>query len=98
MEGSSIYRGLDFARAQLPAALSARPGKGEVKGFQAVYDPDLDKTLKGKEKRSRQVQFSPFGEEVCLIAMCTFTCLFQALGKLMEFLCRKMGLPQQTPD
>ena len=48
---------------------SARPGKGEVKGFKAVYDPDLDKSLKGKEKRSRQVQFSPFGEEVCLIAI-----------------------------
>ena len=69
LEGTSIYRGLDPARARLPAALSARPGKGEIKGFKAVYDPDLDKTLKGKEKRSRQVQFSPFGEEVCLIAM-----------------------------
>lgn len=69
LEGASIYRGLDEARAQLPIALSARPGKGEVKGFKAVYDPDLDKTLKGKEKRSRQVQYSPFGEEVCLIAV-----------------------------
>ncbi len=67
LEGASVYRGLDSARTQLPPALSARPGKGEVKGFKAVYDPDLDKTLKGKEKRSRQVQFSPFGEEVCLI-------------------------------
>lgn len=68
-EGASIYRGLDALRAQLPTAPSARPGKGEVKGFKAIYDPDLDKTLKGKEKRSRQVQFSPFGEEVYLIAM-----------------------------
>ena len=67
LEGASAYRGFDLARAQLPAALSARPGKGDVKGFKAVYDPDLDKTLKGKEKRSRQVQYSPFGEEVCLI-------------------------------
>lgn len=69
LEGASTYQALDPARAQLPPALSARPGKGEIKGFKAVYDPDLDKTLKGKEKRSRQVQFSPFGEEVCLIAM-----------------------------
>ena len=63
-------------RAQLPPALSARPGKGEVKGHKAVYDPDLDKTLKGKEKRSRQVQFSPFGEEVRLIAIWTFVSFF----------------------
>lgn len=69
LEGASIYRGLDPARAHLPTALSARPAKGEIKGFKAVYDPDLDKTLKGKEKRSRQVQFSPFGEEVRLIAL-----------------------------
>ena len=67
LEGASVYRALDSARTQLPPALSARPDKGEVKGFKAVYDPDLDKTLKGKEKRSRQVQFSPFGEEVCFI-------------------------------
>lgn len=64
LEGASIYRCLDPLRVQLPTAPSARPGKGEIKGFKAIYDPDLDKTLKGKEKRSRQVQFSPFGEEV----------------------------------
>ena len=67
-EGTSILQGLDPLRTQLPPAQSARPGKGEIKGFKAIYDPDLDKTLKGKEKRSRQVQFSPFGEEVYLIA------------------------------
>ncbi len=69
LDGVSIYRGLDPVHSHLPTALSARPGKGEVKGFKAIYDPDLDKTLKGKEKRSRQVQFSPFGEEVSLIAI-----------------------------
>lgn len=68
LEGTSTYQGLNPIYAQLPNAPSARPGKGEVKGFKAIYDPDLDKTLKGKEKRSRQVQFSPFGEEVCLTA------------------------------
>ena len=67
LEGASIYRGIDPARAHLPPALSARPGKGEIKGFKAIYDPDLDKTLKGKEKRSRQVQFSSFGAEVGLL-------------------------------
>lgn len=67
LEGASIYQGIDPARAYLPPALSARPGKGEIKGFKAIYDPDLDKTLKGKEKRSRQVQFSPFGAEVGLL-------------------------------
>lgn len=78
LEGASTYQGLDPARAQLPTAPSARPGKGEVKGFKAVYDPDLDKTLKGKEKRSRQVQFSPFGEEVRLIPMWNFIFWFKA--------------------
>ena len=67
-DGASMYRGSGILRAQLPSAPSARPGKGEVKGFKAIYDPDLDKTLKGKEKRSRQVQFSPFGEEVYSIS------------------------------
>ncbi len=42
----------------------ARPGKGEIKGFKAVYDPDLDKALRGKEKKSRQAHYQPFGEEV----------------------------------
>lgn len=98
LEGASIYQGFDPARAQLPTAPSARPGKGEIKGFKAVYDPDLDKTLKGKEKRSRQVQYSPFGEEVGLIAMPASTCFFWGLAKLMECLRRKMRLPQQIPD
>lgn len=83
LEGASIYRGLDYARAQLPTALSARPGKGVVKGFKADYDPDLDKTLKGKEKRSRQVQYIRFGEEVCLIPIPNNECLYKGLSKLM---------------
>lgn len=56
--GSSTDAGISLVESR------ARPKRGEVKGFKAVYDPDLDKTLKGKEKRSRQVQFQPFGEEV----------------------------------
>lgn len=42
----------------------ARPGIGEIKGFKAIYDPLLDKNLRGSEKKSRQVQYAPFGEEV----------------------------------
>ena len=45
----------------------ARPGPGEIKGFKAVYDPDLDSALRGKEKKSRPAQYKPFGEEVCLV-------------------------------
>ncbi|KAK4693292.1 [histone H3]-lysine4 N-trimethyltransferase SETD1, partial [Lecanoromycetidae sp. Uapishka_2] len=41
----------------------ARPGKGQVKGFKAAYDPHLDKTLRGEEKKGRQARFEPFGEE-----------------------------------
>lgn len=44
--------------------LSARPGKGEVKGTITIYDPDLDKTLSSKEKKARQVQYKTFGQEV----------------------------------
>ncbi len=50
----------------LSSGLQARPGKGEIKGFRAKYDPDLDKNLRGKEKKSRQAQYEPFGEEVRL--------------------------------
>ena len=41
-----------------------RPGKGEVKGIKAVYDPELDKKLSSKEKKERKVQYKTFGEEV----------------------------------
>ena len=76
LNGALIYPSLKSLGAPLPDAPSARPGKGKIKGFKAVYDPDLDKTLKGKEKRSRQVHFSSFGEEVHLTAMQPSICLF----------------------
>ncbi|KAI9874321.1 MAG: histone methyltransferase set1, partial [Pleopsidium flavum] len=46
-----------------PSRSIARPSQGEVKGSKAVYDPDLDKKLSSKEKRSRKVQYRDFGEE-----------------------------------
>ena len=42
----------------------ARPGKGEAKGIQLVYDPELDRKLSAKEKKGRKVQYKTFGEEV----------------------------------
>lgn len=39
------------------------PGK-EIKGSKAVYDPELDKKLSSKERRSRKVQYKDFGQEV----------------------------------
>lgn len=42
----------------------ARPDRGEVKGLKAIYDPDLDKKLTSKERKSRQVQYEEFGKEV----------------------------------
>lgn len=42
----------------------ARPRQGEIKGFKAIYDPILDKNLRGHEKKTRQVQYEAFGEEV----------------------------------
>ena len=47
--------------------LQARPGAGEAKGLKVVYDPDLDKKLSSKERKSRQPQYEPFGQEVSLI-------------------------------
>ena len=44
----------------------ARPGRGEPKGTKALYDPELDKKLNSKDKKSRKVQYTTFGEEVCL--------------------------------
>lgn len=44
----------------------ARPGRGEIKGLKIVYDPDLDKSLNPKEKKSRKVQYQHFGKEVGL--------------------------------
>ena len=57
---------LSYSSSACSKRPQARPSKGEVKGFKAVYDPDLDKTLRGKEKKNRSVQFEPFGEEVCV--------------------------------
>ena len=46
--------------------LQARPGKGQVKGFVAAYDPQLDKTLSAAEKKTRRVEYKSFGEQVSL--------------------------------
>jgi histone-lysine N-methyltransferase SETD1 len=47
-----------------PMPSQARPGKGEIKGIKAIYDPELDKKLSSKEKKGRKVQYQNFGEEV----------------------------------
>ena len=41
----------------------ARPAMGVVKGIKVVYDPDL---VPSKERKSKKVQYEPFGERVCL--------------------------------
>ena len=38
--------------------------EGDVVGFKMVYDPELDKTLSSKERRSRKAITRPFREEV----------------------------------
>lgn len=50
--------------APFPSRVHARaPGK-EIKGSKVVYDPELDKKLSSKERRSRKVQYKDFGLEV----------------------------------
>lgn len=74
----------------------ARPGRGEIKGFKAKYDPDLDKNLRGKEKKSRQAQYEPFGEEVRLALTHIFKNFILRLEHmLIGLLCRKRGLLRQ---
>lgn len=48
-----------------PSRPQARPGKGEIKGYQITFDPATDKTGKAKERKSREIQYEPFGQEVC---------------------------------
>lgn len=50
--------------APLPSRIHARAPGREIKGCKAVYDPELDKKLSSKERRSRKVQYRDFGEEV----------------------------------
>ena len=41
-----------------------RPGDGEHKGFKIDYDPELDKTLSSKERRSRKPQYHEIPDDV----------------------------------
>jgi [histone H3]-lysine4 N-trimethyltransferase SETD1 len=54
----------------------ARPVAGEAKGLKVIYDPDLDKKLSSKERKSRQPLYDPFGQEVGLILQVFCTALF----------------------
>jgi histone-lysine N-methyltransferase SETD1 len=71
-EGGSTSYGQTRESTPYSSRPRARPGKGQVKGFVAAYDPHLDKTLRGEEKKGRQVKFEPFGEEVRLHALLYF--------------------------
>ena len=44
----------------------ARPRRGQVKGKKLTYDPELDKTISSKERRSRQPQYKDIVSEVWL--------------------------------
>jgi histone-lysine N-methyltransferase SETD1 len=50
-----------------PSRLQARPAAGEVKGLKIIYDPDLDKKLASKERKSRQPKYETFGQDVSII-------------------------------
>lgn len=64
VEETSPCYGPSRESTPLSTRSQARPGKGQVKGFKVAYDPHLDKTLRGEEKKGRQAKFEPFGEEV----------------------------------
>jgi len=75
----------------------ARPGKGKVKGFIAAYDPHLDKTLRGEEKKGRQARFEPFGEEVRLGRDALPTALLNVWHLLIGLLYRETKYLLQIP-
>ena len=66
IEEASTPDSIDSERTSAPTGPQARPGRGEVKGYKIVFDPDADKSLKGKEKRNRTAEYKPFGEGVSL--------------------------------
>ncbi len=47
-------------------SVRARPGPGELKGFKALYDPELDQKLAAKDKKKVKVRYKKIGEEVSL--------------------------------
>lgn len=57
---------LQQSYAEPPTQAHARPGRGEIKGIKVLYDPDLDKKLTSKERKSRRVQYRDFGKDVGL--------------------------------
>ena len=48
------------------AGSQARSTSREIKGYKAIYDPDLDKKLSSKEKKTLKVKYKAFGEEVSI--------------------------------
>ena len=48
-----------------PDRPNARPSKGEAKGYRITYDPATDKLGKAKDKKNREAQYEPFGQDVC---------------------------------
>ena len=47
-----------------PNRPQARPSRGEIKGYRVIYDPATDKSARSKEKKSREAQYEPFGQDV----------------------------------
>ena len=52
----------------LQRKFQTRPGRGEIKGAKIKYDPERDKKLTSKERKSRVAEYTNFGKEVRLAA------------------------------
>lgn len=44
--------------------LHARPGPGEIKGMKATFDPNINPSADGKDKRKYKVAYTSFGDKV----------------------------------
>ena len=55
----------ESGRTPEPDRPGARPRKGEAKGYRITYDPATDRSGKAKDKKTREAQYEPFGQDVC---------------------------------
>jgi histone-lysine N-methyltransferase SETD1 len=55
---------------------SARPGKGKSRGKKILYDPELDKSLPAKERRSKAPKYEEITDQVCIKLLVKF-CVHQ---------------------
>ena len=55
-------------KVESPLPETARPSKGQPKGFKITYDPELDKTISSKERKARKPSYKDIISEVIALS------------------------------